>query len=349
MPYNYAQGSAIASTLVGPTIVDMTQGPFDSYYPPFGMADLGWIKNFKLTVGSKIGQVTSGYRGAIRAQYRGQVAESFECQFNEYGRMQWKLATGSNVFNILAATGLAGGNIGPLSASGSPFAIATVYNPGSPVAWNAPQNTAPTLTLDRIPATVQIYVGSYIAMDIDYVVGTFGSALSDAGVPVYQNAVTDIDYFRKNTDYVARVVGINGLTLTLDQPFVGGGSFPSSASGPNLNTQTGAFAAGAQFKVIPIKGFLAREGGTFISEWSGLFQSNTVDTAQLVIYYPHLSIAQNKDIAADWTIENSGTTDQHGSQLDAQFNALAFDDPLDGETVVAYKGYYMRSNEAVGI
>jgi len=330
----------------------MTQGPFDSYYPPFGLADLGWIKDFKLSVESKIGQVRSGYRGAVRAQYRGQVGESFELKFNEYGRLQYKLATGTNVLNILAASGLSGGTTGPLSASGTVFAIVTSYNPGSPVAWNSPQSVAPLLTIDRPAWQAQIAVGSYIAIDIDYVVGTFGSALSDTGVPVYQNAVTDIDYFRKNTDYVARVVAIGGAglnQLTLDQPFVGGGNYSQAQGSPVLNTQTGAILGGNTLKVVPIKGFVAREGGTYISEWTCLLECNTVDGAQLVIYYPHISIGQLNDHAAPWTIENIGTTDEGGMQLDAKFNALAFDDPLDGETVVAYKGYYYKNNEAAAI
>jgi len=348
-PYNIALGSAVASTVTGPTIIDLTQGPFDSYYPPFGLADLGWIKNFKLTVGTKIGQVTSGYRGAIRAQYRGQVAESFECQFNEYGRMQARLATGSNVINLLAASGLSGGTAGPLSASGSLASIAanvTAYSPGTPVAWNAPQATPPTLTLSTIPALSQIYQGSYIVADQDYVVGQYGGAIGDAGVNVYQNAVTDVDYIRKNSDYVARVVSIAGNVLTLDQPFVGGGS-----GNPVSNFTNNAFTTftNPQVRCEAIKGFAAREGGTFIGEWTGLFLCNTVDGAQLVIYYPHISIAQNKDIAAPWTIENAGTTDESGFQFDAQFNALAFDDPLDGETVVAYKAYYYRQGQAAAI
>jgi hypothetical protein len=343
-PYNVALGSAVASTVSGPTIIDLTQGPFDSYYPPFGLADLGWVKDFKLTVESKIGQVRSGYRGAVRAQYRGQVGESFELKFNEYGRMQYRLATGANVINLLSASGLAGGTVGPLSASGSPSAVVSAYTPGSPIGWDAPQQTAPTLTLSTIPQLAQIYPGSYIAMENDYVVGTFGSALSDAGINVYQNAVTDIDYYRKNTDYVARVVSIAGNVLTLDQPFVGGGS-GNPASVFNYATGTGA----AGMKVVPIKGWAAREGGTFIAEYTCLLMCNTVDGAQIVIYYPHCSISQNKDVAAAWTIENAGTTDESGFQLDAQFEALAFDDPLDGETVVAYKAYYLKAGEAAGI
>ena len=349
-PYNIALGSAVASTVLGPTIVDLTQGPFDSYYPPFGLSDLGWIKNFKLTVGTKIGQVASGYRGAVRAQYRGQVAESFEFQFNEYGRMQYRLATGSNVINLLAATGLSGGTSGPVSASGAVGTIATnvtAYSPGSPVAWNAPQATAPTLTVASA-SSAQIGVGSYIVADQDYVVGTYGGAVGDAGVNVYQNAVTDVDYIRKNSDFVARVTAITGNTvLTLDQPFTGGGSGNPT---PNFNYATGfASFTNPQVRCEAIKGFTAREGGTFIGEWTGLFINNTVDGAQLVIFYPHISIAQNKDVAAAWTIENAGTTDESGFQLDAQFNALAFDDPLDGETVVAYKGYYYRPGQAAAI
>jgi hypothetical protein len=346
-PYNIALGSAVASTVVGPTIVDLAQGPFDSYNPPFGLADLGWIKDFKVTVESKIGQVRSGYRGAVRAQYRGQVGESWECKFNEYGRMQVKLATGCNVFNVLGASGLSGGTAGPLSASGAGKTPVTAYSPGSPVAWNAPQSVAPTVTVTNANAA-QIRVGSYIVVDYDYTPGTFGSALSDAGVPVYQNAITDIDYFRKASDFVARVVSISGTgphVLTLDQPFVGGGS---GNPAPTFNSSTG-FTTFVGLNCQTVDGFVSREGGTYVGEWTALLLCNTVDGAQLVYYYPHISIGQLRDYAAPYTIENAGTTDEGGMQLDAQFNALAFDDPLDGETVVAYRAYYMKPLEAIAI
>lgn len=332
-PYNAALGSSVASTFFGPTIIDLTQGPFDSNNPPFGLADLGWIKDMKLSPGSKIGQVRSGYRGAVRAQYRGQVDESFEFSFREYGRMQYKLATGTNCINLFAASGLQGGTAGPISASGAPFARVASYLPSGPTI---------TLVSPVDVATAQISVGSYIVMDIDYTVGTFG-LVGDAGTPVFQNAVTDIDYIRKNSDYVARVTGINGAVLTLDQAFIGGGS---GNPAPNLNTSTGAFTVAP--KIQTIKGFTSREGGTFISEWSALFMCNTVDVAQLVVYYPHVSIMAEKDHAAPWTIENAGTTDLGGVALDAQFAALAFDDPEDGETVVSYKAYYARPLEAIG-
>jgi hypothetical protein len=264
------------------------------------------------------------------------VGESFELKFREYGRMQYRLATGTNVINLLAASGLVGGTVGPLSASGAPTINVTAYSPGPPA----------TLTLASAPISAQIGIGSYIVADQDYVAGTFGIQ-GDAGVPIFQGAVTDVDYIRKNSDYVAQVTGIAGNILTLDQPFIGGGSGNPS---PNFNPLTGQFTSftNPQVRCEAIKGFSAREGGTYISEWSGLFLCNTIDGAQLVIYYPHISALQLNDHANPWTIENIGTTDEGGMDIDAKFTALAFDDPLDGETVVAYKAYYCKNQENIG-
>src|SRR5580765_160737 len=231
-PYNAALGSAVASTVQGPTIVDLTQGPFiDTSQPVFNsFYDLGWIKDFKLTIESKIGQVRSGYRGAVRAQYRGQVGENCEVKFREYGRLQYRLATGVNTFNILGATRMSGGTAGPLSASGAPTQGITTYSAGT-FPWGQGGGTAPTLTLSGSPTAAQIVVGSYIVADVDYNTATFG-LVGDVGVPVFKNAVTDVDYIRKTSDYVARVTAINGNVLTLDQPFVGGGSGNPAPTGP---------------------------------------------------------------------------------------------------------------------
>lgn len=325
-PYNAALGSSVASTVLGPTILDMAQGPFATSggAPAAGWFDLGWIKDFKLTPESKIGQVRSGYRGAVRAQYRGQVGESFEFKFREYGRMQYKLATGSNVFNLLA--GGVASVVGPVSATGSGLKPAMV-------SYNA--NT-PSLTVATGSGSL-FAAGDYIVCDIDYNTATFG-LVGDAGTPVFQNAVTDVDYIRKNSDYVARVVKVTGDVLTLDQAFIGGGS----------GNPTGFTQPQAGSKVQKINGFVAREGGTFISEWSALLTMDTMDVSQLAVYYPHVSIVQNRDNAASWALENAGTTDLSGHELDAQFNALAFDDPIDGETVVGYKAFYMAPGANVG-
>lgn len=332
-PYNPALGSAVASTVLGPTIVDLqTQGPFNTNAPPLGWTDLGWIKDFKLTPGSKIGQVRSGYRGAVRAQYRGEVGESFEFKFREAARMQFKVATGTDPFNLLngATAGTGSNAAGPLSASGAPKTAMVSYS-ATPL--------PATLTVTSASA-ISVSAGMYIVCDADYVTTTYGT-VGSAGIPIQQNAVTDIDYIRKTSDFVARVTGVNANVLTLDQPFVGGGSsvtqlVPGYAQPP----------ANSQVQVI--SGWAAREGGTFITEWSCLFIMDTIDAAQIACYYPHVSIAQFRDVGA-WAIENVGTTDETGYELDCVMNALAFDDPIDGETVVGYKAFYPRPGQSIGI
>src|SRR2546430_17468437 len=99
-PYNPALGSGVASTVLGPTILDLQAIlPWNTNAIPTGWFDLGWIKDFKITPQTKIGQVRSGYKGAVRAQYRGEVGEQFEFKFREFGRMQYKIATGNVPFN----------------------------------------------------------------------------------------------------------------------------------------------------------------------------------------------------------------------------------------------------------
>jgi hypothetical protein len=327
-------GSAVANTQLGPTILDLqTQGPFNTNAPPTGWTDCGWIKNFKLTPASKIGQVRSGYRGAVRAQYRGEVGESFEFSFREAARMQFKIAVGNTPFNLLS--GSVASTLGPLSASGAPKTAMVSYVPGPPA----------VLTVANA-VTIGVSAGSYIVADLDYTAASFPGQgnppygiVGAAGDPIQPNAVTDIDYIRKTSDFVARVVSTQGTTiLNLDQPFVGGGS----------GTPVGITAPAAGSNVQAISGWAVREGATFITEWSGLFVMDTIDAAQIAIYYPHVSIAQFKDIQA-WAIENVGTTDETGYDLDCMMNALAFDDPLDGETVVGYKAFYPRPGQSIGI
>jgi hypothetical protein len=326
-PYNIALGSGQASTVLGPTILDLqTQGPFNTNAPPSGWTDCGWIKDFKLTPGSKIGQVRSGYRGAVRAQYRGEVGESFDFAFREAARMQFKIATGTNPFNLLF--GATAQTLGPLSASGAPKTGMVSYVAGPP----------PVLTVSSASAISVSGNGEYIVADLDYSPTQFG-IVGAAGIPVQPNAVTDVDYVRKTSDFVARCVAVLTNALTLDQPFIGGGSgltLPAPTSPP------------AGSNVQRITGWAAREGGTYITEWSGLFVMDTIDAAQIAVYYPHVSIAQFKDLAA-WAIENVGTTDETGYEIQCSLNALAFDDPIDGETVVGYKAYYPRPNQNIAI
>lgn len=321
-PFDAASAANSSDTSVGPTMVDLSDGPFSTSTIPAGFTDLGWIKDVKATPQSKIGQVRSGYRGAVRVQYRGEVGEQLEFKFREYGRMQFKLANGTNVFNLLKNTAPDPNLVGPVSAS------------GSPIVANMTSYTAATATL-VVDSASGLAVNDWIVCDIDYNTATYG-IVGDSMTPIFKNAVTDVDYIRKNSDYVSRVLSINGNNVVLSQPFVGGGGLG------NKVPQAGS-------KIQKIVGWAAREGGTFISEWSAFLLMDTIDQAQICYYYPHLSIAQNRDAINPWAIENIGTTDLGGREMDALFNALAYDDPEDGETVVRYAAFYPRPKQDIAI
>lgn len=337
-PYNAALGNTNNNTSSGVSVLDLqVQGPFNEYSLPANFTDLGWITKFKMTPSSKIGMVRSGYRGAIRAMYRGQVGESIEFTFRESTRLAWKIATGTEIFNLMSNPGAVASSIGPLSSSGSqavPVGASGYLAAGITGVVGSqglPTLCVPTGSGAAFPA------GSYIVADNDYTVGQFG-IVGAAGINIFQNSVTDVDFVRKTSDFVARVIavipaattGIGQDALVLNGPFIGGG-----------NAASGAIPYGPQAtaKVQLIKGYVAREGGSFITEWSGLFCMDTIDGSQIAIYYPHLAPNQFKDIAA-WSLENAGTTDLTGYELDAVMEALAYDDPLDGETVVRYAAYY---------
>lgn len=321
------------------------QGRFiDSVSPPAGWFDLGWMTKVKITPGSKVGTIASGYRGAIRAQYRGQVAEKVSFEFNEMSRMALKIASGTQVFNILATTQVAI-SPGPLSASGT---VAVAMGSGGYLPTGlatGPTQGLPTLL---VPAGsgANFAVGSYLVCDIDYVANTFGF-VGAAGANLWPGQTVDVDFVRKTSDFVAGVAAMVPTAtggqdaLILSAPFVGGGN-----NGALAVAGLGPVAPPAGSKVQAVIGYTTREGGTYISEFSGIFLLDTEDQSQILIYYPHLSI----DAFTGWTgaaLTDQGTTDQQMYTLPASYNALAFDDPYDGETVVRYAAYYPSANKQI--
>lgn len=329
-PFNTSLSVTQTNSALGPNILDLNvQGPFNDQSLPSNWYDLGWINGFKITPGSKIGQVRSGYKGAVRAQYRGQVGETFECNFREMSRMALKLSTGSEVFNLMKNPGAVASTVGPLSSSGAtavPLGASGYIQSGAVVGYVG----QPALYVATGSGSL-FSAGDYIVADDDYTGQT--GYVGSAGINVLTGQVSDIDFIRKTSDFVARVVAVVGDSLVLNAPFVGGGnSSGTSQYGPNTATA----------KVQKIKGYVCREGGSFIPEWSALLLVQTVDNSQIAIYYPHVSPNQFKDFAA-WQLENAGTVDLMGYELQAVFEALAFDDPMDGETVVRYAAYYPTS------
>lgn len=315
-PYNASLGSAQANTAIGPKILDLNQGPFIDTALPTGWVDCGWIKDFQITPGSKIGNIRSGFHGAVRSKIRGEIGETMAFKFNEFSRMALKIATGCDVINLLSA---AGSGAGPVSGGTitDPIAI-------SMVSYNA---ATPSVSVTA-GSGASFAVGDYIVCDKDYDGTSFG-LVGENATPLSSGQVTDLTYIRKTSDFVARVSSITGDVLTLSKPFVGGGS-----GDPVGNTVPQAGS-----KIQKIRGWAAREGGTFIQEWSMLCLLDSIDGWQLAQYYPHVAIDAFKGIAP-WAIENIGTTDASAFQLDCSQEALAFDDPIDGQTILGYRAFY---------
>lgn len=340
-PFNAPFWAGQTNSAVGPTILDLQfQGPFNTNNMPAGWFDLGWINGFKITPGSKIGQIRSGYRGAIRQQVRGEIGEGFEFKLREFTRLAFRIATGSEVINLLKVNQAS--TVGPLSMSG----IAAVA-----VGASGYQATGGTATDPRVAGQPTVFMpagsgslftaGQMITVDVDYDKVSTGF-IGSAGIPVFvNNAPQDVDFIRKTSDFIntislvvaGPIAGVAGNqdALVLVQAFAGGGA--SSSVNP------GAISPPAGSKVQVMNGWTYREGGTFILDYSALFVLDTQDGDQLAVYYPHASISQFKDIA-NLAIPNIGTTDLTQYELDASFEALAFDDPFDGETIVGYHAWY---------
>jgi hypothetical protein len=320
-PFNQASAVNQTSTAIGPSMYDLEVfGPFLDSAPPAGWADLGLIRNFRFTPGSKIGSVVSGYRGAVRAKYRGEVGEKFNFSFAEMTRMAMRLATGSQVFNLLDPLPAAiAGDLGPVGTPGASGVTMTSYSATGP--------SGATLVMSGpIPGLV---VGDMIVCDVDYVPGDFGF-VGAAGANVFPGAVTQPDFIRKTSDFVAGVKAISANTLVLTGPFIGGGNqIGTDLMGPTVPP--------AGSKVQKIKGYASREGGTYIAVWSAVFVLSTIDASQILLYYPRVSPDAFGGIN-EVAIQNISSLQEQN--LEASFEAMAYDDPLDGETVVRYSAYF---------
>lgn len=341
-PFNLALAVNQTSSSLGPTIYDLEiLGKFiDTSLNPTtqpGWFDLGYVKNFKFTPGSKTGNVMTGYRGAIRAKYRAETSEQFSWVFGEMGRTQMKIATGCQVFNLLSSSATAS-TVGPLNSSGNTAVSVGASGYQATGLGSGPTQGLPTLF---VPAGsgAAFPAGTMIVADDDYNGTDFGF-VGDAGANVFQGAVTDTDFIRKTSDYVATVqtVVLNAASgqdaLILTAPFIGGGNQATLGVTPRTGPGTTA-------KVQKIIGYGAREGGTFITEWSAIFVLDTIDASQILFYYPRCAPATFAGLPAT-NLQNATAMQTYDQEC--TYDALAFDDPLDGETVVRYACYYPKSS-----
>ena len=166
-------------------------------------------------------------------------------------------------------------------------------------------------------AAAQFQVGQLVAVDEDYVaqVGFVGSGVSAAYVSSPASVGNDINYIRRVTLNVGRVVGISGGVLELGAPLPAG-------------------VPGSGMQVSSLVGFVDREGGGFFQEWSGLFVMDGEQGDRVIYHYPRLQAMQS---SAEMVEPLAAPLER--VRLAGAFRALPVKDANDGETVLCFRSY----------
>jgi hypothetical protein len=284
-------------------------GTFALSAPPAPWVDLGWCSKFARKSETKVGVLTTGAPAVVQSQVRSQVEATVQLEFESWGKLQLALAAGSQQMNLLqTANGAAANGSGGLAAT----AVSLVAG-----------STATSLSVGA--AAAQFQVGELVAVDEDYVaqVGFVGSGVSAAYVSSPASVGNDINYIRRVTLNVGRVVGIAAGVLQLG----------------------GALLAGAPpsgMQVSPLVGFVDREGGGFFQEWSGLFVMDGEQGDRVIYHYPRLQAMQG---SAETVEVLAGPLER--VKLAGAFRALPVKDANDGETVLCFRSYLPGAMRAV--
>jgi hypothetical protein len=283
-----------------PTVFDASNiAAFSVDAPPAPWIDLGWCKSFARKSGTKIVPLVTGAPGIAAEQVRSEIAAQVSIEFESWGKLQLALTAGVQQMNVLATASDAAAN-----GSGGVAAAAVALNTGS---------TATTLNVGDL-AAAGFAVGDVVAVDVDYIAqtGFVGSGVSGGYVT---SSVTDVNYIRRVTLNVARVVTISGGLLGLGAPLLAG-------------------VPAAGMKVSRVVGFCDREGGGFFQEWSALFVVDGAQGDRVVFHYPRL---QSMAGAAETSHALAGGLE--AMRLAGEFRALPVVDANDGERVVCFRSY----------
>jgi hypothetical protein len=295
-----------------PTVFDAAQtGAFPLATPPGPWVDLGWCSNFVRKSETKVGVLTAGAPAVVQSQVRSAVECSVQFEFESWGKLQLALASGSQQMNLLqTAAGAALNGSGGLAAA--------------PVALVAGSGSASSLNVGA-SAAARFQVGQLVAVDEDYVaqVGFVGSGVSAAYVSSPASVGNDINYIRRVTLNVGRVVGISAGVLELGGPLLAGA--PTSG-----------------MQVCSVVGFVDREGGGFFQEWSGLFVMHGEQGDRVIYHYPRLQAMQG---SAETVEPLAAPLEQ--VRLAGAFRALPVKDANDGETVLCFRSYLPGAMRAV--
>jgi len=294
-----------------PTVFDAAQmGMFALDAPPTPWVDLGWCSHFVRKSGTKVGTLTTGAPAVAQSQVRTELEVTVEVEFESWGKLQLALASGSEQMNLLqTASGAAANGSGGLAAKAVQLLVgstATALNVGA-------------------TAAAEFRVGELVAVDEDYVaqVGFVGSGASAAYVSSPASVGEDINYVRRVSLNVGRVVAIADGVLQLGEALLAG------------NPPSG-------MQVSPLVGFVDREGGGFFQEWSGLFVMDGEQGDRILYHYPRLQAMQG----STETVETLASPLER-VRLAGAFRALPVKDANDEATVLCFRSYLPGAMRAV--
>jgi hypothetical protein len=290
---------------------------FNPTSPPPPWVDLGWCSNFVRASATKATTLTAGAPAVPLTQARTAVEATVALEFESWGKLPLALTAGVQQMNVLRTQPGA-------TANGSGGAAV----PAVPLA-----SDSTATTLDIGAAASSFTVGEVVAVDLDYTGQTayVGSGVSGGYVKsaaaIGPDSSADIDYIRRITLNVGRVVAIAGDLLTLGAPLLAG--VPSTG-----------------MKVSHVAGFCDREGGSFFQEWSALFLIDGEQGDRIVFHYPRLQATQGPaEKAESLTAAKFGTLER--VRLAATFRALPVKDANDGEQIVCFRSYLPGPMRAV--
>ena len=292
-----------------PTIFDPAQnGSFNLDSPPAPWLDLGWLDTFQRKTESKVTPLRSGAPGLPLSQVRTEIDSIVSINFVNWGKLQMAVTAGSEQMNLLAVPANA-----PANGSGGIAGSAVSLSSGSTATFlNLASNQLASFT-----------AGQMVVVDIDYSgqTGYVGSGVSAAYVSSASSVNSDVNYIRRVSFNVARIIAVTPTGLQLAQPLIAG--VPITG----MSVQT-------------ILGFVDREGSNFFQEWSGLFVIPGEQGDRILFHYPRLQISSGAGEAVKLLSAPLEKVDTLGrvSQV-AQFRGLPVTDANDGAQVVCFRSY----------
>jgi len=309
-----ASGGAVPSGVV-PAFDPALSGRFALGAPLAGWFDLGAVLDLKRDAVTTFAEVASGAPALVKTRARAKVTAAVSCTFAGWSKLALLLSGGSQGMNLLRR-----------GVGGSVALGANLFSGGAAEAA-MPVLAGSTATVLQMPAGSSVSAGDAVVVDEDYAraTGWLGS-----GVPgtFLRNALVPgsaVDYVRRVSLNVARVVSVAAtggfaggpptLAVTLGAPLLAG--VPSATA-----------------KLGVVLGFTDRLGGSYVSEWSGLFVLEGVQGDRVLLHYPRLQAAPGVD-----EVMSPLAAGLERWRLRANLHALPVVDANDGEAVLCFRTY----------